>query len=132
MRDRDAERSLEIASGLRHVPLRYAARLTLVLADCSHPLYEPAALRFLERTISEIRPPVIEVKKLADGLAHVHHGFYGWPARLALQDVVGQLYRLESSVRIEFDSLEIGGPHGAQDSHREIPRQRLEPVLGYV
>jgi hypothetical protein len=118
MRDRDAERSLEIARGLNYVPLRYAARLTLVLADCRHPLYEPTALRFLERTISEIRPPPIEVKKLADGLAHVHHGFYGWPARLGLQDVVGQLYRREASIQIEFDSLDLGGRCEAQDLQR--------------
>lgn len=130
MRDREAERSLEIARGLSYVPLRHAARLTLVLADCRHRLYEPAALRFLERTICEVGPPLIEVKKLADGLAHVHHGFYAWPARLALQDVVGQLYRRESGIHLAFDSLAIGGEHAAQDRHQRIPWQRLEPVLG--
>jgi hypothetical protein len=105
LREKDADRCLEIAAGMEHVPLRYALRLTLLLADVKHPRYEAAARRLVARVLIELAPPMNEVKKLADALAHVHHYYYGTPARLALQDVVGQLHRRERSVEVNFDSL---------------------------
>jgi hypothetical protein len=103
LRAKDAERSLEVARALRHVPLRYALRLTLLLAEARHPSYESAARRFLTRTIDELNPPLMEAKKLADALAHVHHHYYGHFARSALQDVVSQLHRIERPLSIGFD-----------------------------
>jgi hypothetical protein len=107
LRDKDAERSLEIARTLRHVPLRYAMRITLLLAEKRHPLYEAAARRVLVRVVVELEPPMIEVKKLADVLAHVHSNLYWYEAQLALRDVVGQLHRVARNLSADFDSLAI-------------------------
>jgi hypothetical protein len=43
IRARDADRALRVAEGMRYVPLRYAARLTVLMADVKHPRYEAAA-----------------------------------------------------------------------------------------
>jgi hypothetical protein len=107
LRDKDAERSLTIARSLRHVPLRYAMRMTLLLAEKRHPLYDAAARRVLVRVVVELDPPMIEVKKLADVLAHVHSNLYWYEAQLALRDVVGQLHRMARNVSADFDSLAI-------------------------
>jgi hypothetical protein len=61
---------LEIAASLRYVPLRYAARLTVLLADVKHPRYEATARRFFVVFIEELEPPITQIKKLADALAH--------------------------------------------------------------
>jgi hypothetical protein len=103
--DKDAERSLEIARGLRHVPLRYAMRITLLLAEKRHPLYDAAARRVLVRVVVELEPPMIEVKKLADVLANVHSNLYWYEAQLALRDVVGQLHRMAQGPSADFASL---------------------------
>jgi hypothetical protein len=104
IRTKDAERALAISERLRHVPLRYTLRLAVLLADKDHPLYEEEALHVLEQTIRERRAQVLQVKKLADALAHVHHGFYGFWARCP-----GRRHRptAPKKARIEaaFDSL---------------------------
>jgi hypothetical protein len=102
---KDAERALAISDSLRHVPLRYTLRLALLLADKDHPRYEEEALHVLEQAISERKPQVLQVKKLADALAHVHHHFYGFWARSALVDVIGQLHRRSRPIETVFDSL---------------------------
>jgi hypothetical protein len=104
IRDKDAERALEIARSLRFVPLRYAMRLTLLLAEQHHPLYDAAARRIAVRVIEELDTPLGEVKKLIDALAHVHDYVYWYEARDALRDVVSQLHRMQR-VNIDFDSL---------------------------
>jgi hypothetical protein len=93
---------------MRHVPLRYAARLTLLLAEVKHPRYEAAARRFVIAFTEELRPPILQVKKVADALAHVHHYYYGHFAQLALHDLVGQLHQRSQKVEIGFDSLDEG------------------------
>lgn len=98
---------MEVARRLRHVPLCYAMRITLLLAEKNHPLYEAAARRVLVRVIVELEPPMIEAKKLADVLAHVHSNLYWYEAQLALRDVVGQLHRMARNLSTDFDSLAI-------------------------
>lgn len=107
LRAKDAERSLEIARCLRFVPLRYAMRLTALLAEQRHPLYEAAARRVAVRVLEELRAtPLDEIKKLIDVLAHVHDNMYWYEAQCALRDVVGQLHRMQRP-NVDFDSLEM-------------------------
>ena len=89
---------------MRRVPLRYAARLTVLLADLRHPRYEAAARRFIVAFTEELEPPTMQIKKVSDALAHVHHHYYGHFARLALQDLIGQLHERGRSVDLDFDS----------------------------
>lgn len=77
IRAKDADRALKVAGKLRRVPLRYAARLTVLLADMKHPRYETAARHFIVAFTEELEPPTMQVKKVADALAHVHHHYYG-------------------------------------------------------
>jgi hypothetical protein len=107
LRDKDAERFLEIARSLRHVPLRYAMRITLLLAEKRHPLYEAAARRVLVRVIVELDPPMIEVRKLATVLASVHSNLYWYEAQLGLRDVVAQLHRMARGPSTDFGSLAV-------------------------
>jgi hypothetical protein len=104
---RECDRTLEIAARQRHVPLRYAARITRLLAEERHPRYKAAADAFLVRVIEEVHPPMLETKKLADALAHVHHVLYAFEALTALQNVVGQLHRMHK-ISVEFDSEQMG------------------------
>jgi hypothetical protein len=113
LRAKDAERSLEIARCLKHVPLRYAMRLTLLLAEQNHPLYEAAARRIGVRVLEELQAtPLVEVKKLIDVLAHVHDNMYWYEAQCALRDVVGQLHRMQRP-NVDFDSLAMRPRKGA-------------------
>lgn len=105
IRAREAERALEIADGLKYVPLRYGLRLVLLLADERHPRFEAKAREFVRQILGELPLPMMQTKKLADALAHLDHYFYGYDARLALQDVVGQLHRRPREIETEFDSL---------------------------
>jgi hypothetical protein len=105
LRAKNADRSFEVAARLDRVPLRYALRLTLLLADRRDARYEAVAREFLRQILAELQPSLIEMKKLTDALAHVHHHYYGHFARLALQDVLGQLHRIERRVEVKFDSL---------------------------
>jgi hypothetical protein len=104
---KDQDRALEVAATLRYVPLRYAARLTALLADGNHPKYKAAADRLLVRVIQEIRPPLIETKRLADCLAHVHDYYWQHHAIAALHDVVGQLHRRHVRLAVDFDSERV-------------------------
>lgn len=116
LRAKDAERSLEIAGCLKHVPLRYAMRLTLLLAEQNHPLYEAAARRIGVRALEELRnTPLVEIKKLIDVLAHVHDNMYWYEAQCALRDVVGQLHRMQR-LDVDFDSLEMRPRTGADET----------------
>ena len=90
IRAKEADRALEVAGKMKRVPLRYAARLTVLLADMKHPRYEAAARRFIVAFTEELEPPTMQVKKVADALAHVHHYYYAHFARDALQDLIGQ------------------------------------------
>lgn len=110
LRAKEADRALEIAAALKYVPLRYAARLTVLLADLKHPRYEATARRFIVVLIEELELPTIQIKKVADALAHVHHYHYGHFARLALQDLVGQLHERGRGVDLDFDSEPDGQP----------------------
>lgn len=46
----------------------------------------------------------MQVKKVADALAHVHHYYYAHFARDAQQDLIGQLHEGGRSVNLDFDS----------------------------
>lgn len=105
IRDKDAERALRIANDLRYVPLRYGLRLVLLLADEKHPSFEGEAREFIRQILGELPLPLIQSKKLIDALAHLDHYFLGYDARLALQDVVGQLHRRAGPIETGFDSL---------------------------
>lgn len=106
LRAKDPDQTLRICADLSYVPLRYAARVTLLLAEARDPRYKPASQRFYRRMLDEIHPPIpmLQNKKLADVLAHVDHHFYGTFAQLALGNVVGQLHR-GRLLAIEFNSL---------------------------
>jgi hypothetical protein len=107
LRDKDAERALTIARAIDPVPLRFAVRILALLADGHHRLYEAAARRFLVRVIEEIEPeraPLEQIKKLADVLAQMHNPYYQHAARLALQDVVGQMHQREIRIALEFEA----------------------------
>jgi len=104
IRAKEADRALEVAGKMKRVPLRYAARLTVLLADLKHPRYEAAARRFIVAFTEELEPPTMQVKKVADALAHVHHYYYAHFARDALQDLIGQLHEQGRSVEVDFDS----------------------------
>jgi LmbE family N-acetylglucosaminyl deacetylase len=101
IRAKEADRALEVAGKMKRVPLRYAARLTVLLADMKHPRDEAAARRFIVAFTEELEPPTMQVKKVADALAHVHHYYF---ARDALQDLIGQLHEQGRSVEVDFDS----------------------------
>jgi hypothetical protein len=125
LRAKDPERSLEIARCLKHLPLRYAMRLTLLLAEQRHPLYEAAARRIGVRVLEELRnTPLVEIKKLIDVLAHVHDNVYWYEAQCALRDVVGQLHRMQR-LDVDFDSLEMrprkGREGGGPTERPEVP-----------
>lgn len=107
IRAKEADRALEVARGLNHVPLRYAARLVALLAHGHHPMYERAARRFLIRALEELQDvELVEIKKLADVLAHVHHYYWQHVAQMALHDVVGQLHSRHRRLSVGFDSTE--------------------------
>jgi hypothetical protein len=103
IRAKEADRALEVAGAMRRVPLRYAARLTVLLADLRHPRYEAAARRFIVAFTEELEPPTMQIKKVSDALAHVHHHYYGHFARLALQNLIGQLHERGRSVDLDFE-----------------------------
>jgi hypothetical protein len=107
IKDKDADGALAVADRLRHVPLRYEARLTLLLAERRHARYEAQAEQFFLALHMILKPKMMALKKLADVLAHVDHHYYGWPAQLALGDVAAQLHRIHRRIEIEidFDSL---------------------------
>jgi hypothetical protein len=130
LRAKDAERSLEIARCLKHVPLRYAMRLTLLLAEQNHPLYEAAARRVLVRIVIELDPPMIEVKKLADVLAHVNDSLYWYEAQLALRDVVAQLHRMAQDLSADFDSLAVRPGKGPRRERSADPPGTEDGFLG--
>ncbi|MFP5388327.1 MAG: hypothetical protein ACLGG5_03390 [Thermoleophilia bacterium] len=125
LRDKDAERSLEIARSLRHVPLRYGMRITLLLAEKRHPLYDAAARRVLVRVVVELNPPMIEVKKLANVLAHVHSNLYWYEAQLALRDVVAQLHRMAGGHSTDFDSPAVRSRKGNRREQSLRPEDDL-------
>jgi LmbE family N-acetylglucosaminyl deacetylase len=104
IRAKEADRASEVAGAMKRVPLRYAARLTVLLADMEHPRYEAAARRFIVAFTEELEPKTMQVKKLADALAHVHHYYYAHFAREALQNLIGQLHEQGRSVEVDFDS----------------------------
>ncbi len=111
LRARDVERSLKAASALEQVPLRFAVRLVALLADEHDRRYDAAARRFLVRVVEEVDPkraPLIEIKKLADILAHVHHFFWQHEARVGLQEVVGQMHDRDVRLHLVFDSEREG------------------------
>lgn len=97
----------------------------------STPKYEAAARRFLSRVLDELNLPLLEAKRLADALAHVDHHYYGHFARLALQDVVGQLHRIESAPL----TVDFAGPFNDSLSKRrrtmfeDVPRARPEDIV---
>jgi hypothetical protein len=130
LKTKDVEGALAAAQMARYVPLRYALRLTLLLADNRSPRYEAAARRFLARVIEELNPPLIEIKKLADAFAHIRHPDYGHFARLTLQDVVGQLHRIElTPLSIEFESQEDGSiGKGRAHFEEDLPPARPERI----
>lgn len=105
LRERDAEAALHCASRVRRLPLDRALRLTLLLADQSHPRYPAAARRFLVRFAVECETSLIHVKRLADALAHLHHPHFGPYAREGLDDLVGKLRARERDLWVEFNSL---------------------------
>jgi hypothetical protein len=90
---------------LPHVPLRFVVRVVALLGEEHDPRYRSAADRFLVRVIEEVKPKdPVQIKKLADVLAHVHHYYWQHEAIAGLHDVVGQLHRRDVRLRIEFDS----------------------------
>lgn len=114
---------MAVARRLRFVPLRYAMRLTALLAEQRHPLYEAAARRIAVRVLEELLDtPLVEIKKLIDVLAHVHDNMYWYEAQCALRDVVGQLHRRQR-LDVDFDSLEMRPGKGGDG---EEPTERPE------
>lgn len=105
VRRKDADAALRWAARLQYVPLDRALRLTLLLADQADPRFQAAARRFLIRFIVECETSLIHVKRLADALAHVNHGFYGSVAREGLDDLVGKLWKRDKDLFVEFNSL---------------------------
>ena len=104
VREKDAESALRYAAHLRTLSLDRELRLVLLLADRIHPDYEAEARHFLVRFIVEPEPRLFYCKRLADALAHVHHGFYGEAARKGLDELVWKLRDRERLI-VEFDSL---------------------------
>ena len=104
LREKDADAALRCAADAPMLSLDRALRLTLLLSDQIHPLYEAAARRFLVRFIEEPEPRLFYCKRLADALAHVRHGFYGEAARKGLDELVWKL-RDRERLNVEFDSL---------------------------
>jgi hypothetical protein len=105
MRVQDAEAALFCARQVPWLSLDRALRLTLLLSDQVHPLYEPSARRFLVRFIQEPEPRLFYCKRLADALAHVRHGFYGEAARRGLDELVWKLRDRQQRLLVDFDSL---------------------------
>jgi hypothetical protein len=105
LREQDAEAALCCARQVPWLSLDRALRLTLLLSDQVHPLYEPTARRFLVRFIEEPEPRLFYCKRLADALAHVRHGFYGEAARRGLDELVWKLRDRQRRLLVDFDSL---------------------------
>ncbi len=104
---REQRYSPEVRWDVRQVerlPLPQALRFLLRLSDRWSVSYERAALRFVVRVIDEIEPPIFEVKRLADALAHVRHGHFGPYAMQGLERAVRQLERREKRLSVEFTS----------------------------
>jgi hypothetical protein len=104
-----AERHLTERQDVRRVEalwLSRALRYTLALSDRWDVNYEAAARQFLVRILVEVRPPLIQAKRLADAMAYVRHGYYGPFARAALEDVVRQLERRQAGLDVKFNSLQ--------------------------
>jgi hypothetical protein len=105
LRAQDAEAALSFARQVPWLSLDRELRLTLLLSDQVHPLYEPSARRFLVRFIQEPEPRLFYCKRLAYALAHVQHGFYGEAARQGLDDLIWKLRGREQRLLVEFDSV---------------------------
>lgn len=104
---KEAERALEVAREIPRLPLRYEARVTALLSESWHPGYDEEARRFLMQAIQELGDaPLVELKKLADILAHVHDERWGLMARMALDEVVGQLHRRYRRLGLGFDTTD--------------------------
>ena len=103
------------------MPLRYAMRITLLLAEKRHRLYEAAARRVLVRVIVELDPPIIEVRKLANVLAHVNDYLYWYEAQLALRDVVAQLHRMARHPSADLHSPAVRPREGIQREQSADP-----------
>jgi len=105
LRHRDVDQAWAIMEALPHAPLRFVARVVALLAEENDPRYRPAADRFLVRVIEEVAPEdPVQIKKLADVLAHVHHYYWQHEAMAALSEVVGQLHERDVRLAIGFDS----------------------------
>jgi hypothetical protein len=105
--DRERRYSRETMRDVRRVerlPLPQALRFLLYLSDRWSASYERAALRFIVRVIDEVEPPIFEVKRLADALAHLRHGHFGPYAREGLKRAMRQLERREERLSVEFTS----------------------------
>jgi hypothetical protein len=66
--DGDAERALQWARGLKKVTLHRALALTLALGRAADERFLAAAHRFLVRFILEVRPSLLNLKKVVDAL----------------------------------------------------------------
>jgi hypothetical protein len=107
--DRDVNRAWAISCSLRAVPLRHAARLLGLLMQENDPRFDRAARRFMIRVLEEIEPDrasLLDFKRLADILAHVHHPYHRHAARSGLSSVVGQMHERDRRLSLEFDSEE--------------------------
>lgn len=105
LRRKDADAALYWAARLPQLPLDRALRLTLLLADQAHPKFQAAARRFLVRFTLECETSLLHVKRLADALAHLNHGFYGSYARQGLDDLVRKLWQRDKELLVDFNSL---------------------------
>lgn len=104
LREKDVDAAFACAAQLPGLSLDRALRLTLLLADRWDPRYQAAARRFLVRFTVECETHLLQVKRLADALAHVHDERYGPFARRGLYRLVGKLRRREDDLWVEFDS----------------------------
>jgi hypothetical protein len=64
----DAERALRWARGLKQIDLARALAMTLALGRSDDERYVLAAHRFLVRFIVEVRPSLLNLKKVVDAL----------------------------------------------------------------
>ena len=95
---RDVEDAWRYAGEAKRVPLSWALRLTLLLADTRDRRYVPAARRFLARFATEVEPTLLQIKKVADALDTLrlvgNNPALSEGAERALEDLARQLQRL--------------------------------------
>jgi hypothetical protein len=107
VRDRDLPRAWKCAGRIpkTNFSLDRAIYLTVLAAEEHNPRFEEMAQHLIVKAIEDADPPLLQVKKLADALAHLHDeelGRYAWSGLIRCAGRLRDNYR---GLEVDFDSL---------------------------